>query len=101
VVKNKVAPPFRQCEFDILYNEGISKEGELVDMGASINVIDKSGAWYSYKGDRIGQGRDNARQYLKENPQIATDIEQEIRAAMGVKGHVQVAPLDEVSEAEA
>jgi len=101
VVKNKVAPPFKQCEFDILYNEGISKEGELVDMGASVNVIDKSGAWYSYKGDRIGQGRDNARQHLKENPQIAAAIEQEIRSAMGVKGHVQVEPLDEVSEAEA
>ncbi|MHB8454771.1 MAG: recombinase RecA [Acidiferrobacterales bacterium] len=81
VVKNKVAPPFRQCEFDILYNEGISKEGELIDLGVASEVIEKSGAWYSYNKDRIGQGKDNARQYLKENPSTAAEIEARIRAA--------------------
>ena len=82
VVKNKLAPPFRQCEFDILYNEGISKEGELIDMGVERNIVEKSGAWYSYNKERIGQGKDNARQFLKENPAIAADIEKKIRATM-------------------
>jgi recombination protein RecA len=81
VVKNKVAPPFKQCEFDILYGEGISKEGELVDLGVGLNLIDKSGAWYSYNKERIGQGKDNVRQFLKDNPNIAADIESRIRAA--------------------
>jgi len=79
VVKNKVAPPFKQCEFDILYNEGISKEGELIDLGVDQGIVDKSGAWYSYNKDRIGQGKDNVRQFLKEHPEIAADIEQQIR----------------------
>jgi len=79
VVKNKVAPPFKQCEFDILYNEGISKEGELIDIGVDLGLVDKSGAWYSYNKDRIGQGKDNVRQFLKEHPEIAADIEQQIR----------------------
>lgn len=81
VVKNKVAPPFKQCEFDILYNEGISKEGEIIDMGVAANVIEKSGAWFSFKKDRIGQGRDNARQFLKEHAEIAQEIEKLIRDA--------------------
>jgi len=80
VVKNKLAPPFRQCEFDILYNEGISKEGELLDIGSNLGIVEKSGAWYAYKKDRIGQGKDNARQYLKEHPEVAADIEMQIRA---------------------
>ena len=84
VVKNKVAPPFRQCEFDILYNEGISKEGELLDLGVQVNVVEKSGAWYSYKGDRIGQGRDNVRQFLRENPEVADEIETAIRVEKGL-----------------
>jgi recombination protein RecA len=84
VVKNKVAPPFRQCEFDILYNEGISKEGELIDLGVKYNIVEKSGAWYSYGKDRIGQGKDNVRQYLKENSAMATEIESRIREAAGV-----------------
>ena len=71
VVKNKVAPPFRQAEFDILYGEGISREGELIELGVNHNIVEKSGAWYSYNGDRIGQGKDNTRQYLKEHPEIA------------------------------
>ena len=82
VVKNKVAPPFKQVEFDILYGEGISREGELIDLGVSENIVEKSGAWYSYDGNRIGQGKDNVRQYLKENPDMAADIEAKIRAVM-------------------
>jgi len=86
VVKNKVAPPFKQCEFDILYNEGISHLGEVIDLGVQAKVVDKSGAWYSYNKDRIGQGRDNAREILKEHSQIAEEIESRIREAMGIKG---------------
>jgi len=84
VVKNKVAPPFKQATFDILYGEGISREGEVVDLGSELNIIDKSGAWYSYNGDRIGQGKDNAREYLRNNPATALEIENKIRAAKGV-----------------
>lgn len=79
VVKNKVAPPFKQAEFEILYGEGISKLGEIVDLGVKLGLIEKSGAWYSYAGNRIGQGKDNARQYLQENPKIAEDLETIIR----------------------
>ena len=75
VIKNKVAPPFRQTEFDILYNEGISKQGELIDLGVETDIVEKSGAWYSYNGERIGQGRDNVREFLKENPGISDEIE--------------------------
>jgi len=80
VVKNKVAPPFRQAEFEILYGEGISRTGEIVDLGVQQGLIEKSGAWYSYKGDRIGQGKENARQFLKSNPEICAEIEAQIRA---------------------
>jgi recombination protein RecA len=80
VVKNKVAPPFRQAEFEILYGEGISRTGEIVDLGVQQGLIEKSGAWYSYKGDRIGQGKENARQFLKANPAICAEIEAQIRA---------------------
>ena len=79
VVKNKVAPPFRQAEFDIIYGEGISKEGSILDLGVEHNIIDKSGAWYSYGDTRIGQGRENARQFLKDNPDVAKEIESRIR----------------------
>ena len=82
VVKNKVAPPFKQVEFDILYGEGISREGELIDLGVSENIVEKSGEWYSYDGNRIGQGKDNVRIYLKEHPEMAKDIEAKIRAVM-------------------
>ncbi|MBI3774343.1 MAG: recombinase RecA [Gammaproteobacteria bacterium] len=81
VVKNKVAPPFKQAEFDILYNEGISHEGEIIELGVNANIVEKSGAWFSYNKERIGQGKDNARQFLKEHPQIAQEIEAKIRAA--------------------
>jgi recombination protein RecA len=79
VVKNKVAPPFKQVEFDILYGEGISREGEVIDMGVQANIIEKSGAWYSYDGNRIGQGKDNVRNFLKENPAMAAEIEAKVR----------------------
>ena len=84
VVKNKVAPPFRQVEFDILYGEGISKSGELVDLGVKANVVEKSGSWYSYNGERIGQGREKARQFLKDNLPIANEIEDAIRRNAGL-----------------
>ena len=84
VVKNKLAPPFRQCEFDILYNEGISKEGELLDIGVAQDIVDKAGAWYSYNKDRIGQGKDNARQFLKDNPDVSAEIEKRIREKVGL-----------------
>jgi recombination protein RecA len=79
VVKNKLAPPFRQCEFDILYNEGVSKEGELIDIGSEAGIVEKTGAWYSFNKERIGQGKDNVRQFLKEHPEIAAEIEKRIR----------------------
>ncbi|MGF1591711.1 MAG: recombinase RecA [Kiloniellaceae bacterium] len=84
VVKNKMAPPFRVVEFDITYGEGISKTGELLDLGVQANIVDKAGAWFSYDGQRIGQGRENAKTFLKENPEIARQIEQKIRANAGL-----------------
>ena len=84
VVKNKVAPPFKQAEFDILYGEGISREGEVIELGVLHKLVEKAGAWYSYKGEKIGQGKDNAREYLKEHPEMAIEIENKIRAAAGV-----------------
>jgi recombination protein RecA len=84
VVKNKVAPPFKQAEFDILYGEGISREGEIVDLGVECNLVEKSGAWYSYNGEKIGQGKDNSREFLRQNPAIAMEIENKIRAHYGV-----------------
>jgi recombination protein RecA len=84
VVKNKVAPPFKQVEFDIMYGEGISKTGELIDLGTKANIIEKSGAWISYEGERIGQGRENAKLFLKQNPKIADKIEKAIRANAGL-----------------
>ena len=79
VVKNKMAPPFRQAEFEILYGQGISREGELIDLGVKQGIVDKAGAWYSYNGDRIGQGKDNVRNFLKEHPEIAADIDRQLR----------------------
>jgi recombination protein RecA len=84
VVKNKVAPPFREAIFDILYGEGISRQGEVIDLGVSAKIVDKAGAWYSYNGERIGQGKDNAREFLRENPEIAREIENRIRESLGV-----------------
>jgi len=87
VVKNKMAPPFKQAEFDIMFAEGISKAGELVDLGVEKRVLEKSGAWYSHKGERVGQGREAARDFLKNNPAVAKEIEQRVREASGVPGH--------------
>ena len=102
VVKNKVAPPFRKAEFDILYNEGISKEGELVDLGVELGLVEKSGAWYSYGSDRIGQGRDNSREFLKENPDIAAAIEAQVREQKGMGGTIaEAAPAVVAEEAVA
>ena len=84
VVKNKVAPPFKVAQFDILYGEGISREGEVIDLGAELNIVEKSGSWYSYNGDRIGQGKDNAREFLRNNPEMALEIENKVREAKGV-----------------
>jgi recombination protein RecA len=91
VVKNKVAPPFREAIFDILYGEGISRQGEVIDLGVSAKIVDKAGAWYSYNGERIGQGKDNAREFLRENPEIARDIENRIRESLGVNAMAEVA----------
>jgi recombination protein RecA len=84
VVKNKVSPPFREAIFDILYGEGISRQGEVIDLGVQAKIVDKAGAWYSYNGERIGQGKDNAREFLRENPDIAREIENRIRESLGV-----------------
>lgn len=96
VVKNKVAPPFKTADFDILYGEGISREGEIVDLGVQHKVIEKSGAWYAYNGEKIGQGRENAREFLKENPDLAHEIENKIRAAVGVAALPAAVADDEV-----
>jgi recombination protein RecA len=84
VVKNKVSPPFREALFDILYGEGISREGEIIELGVNQRIIEKSGAWYAYAGDKIGQGKDNAREFLREHPDMAKEIEAKIREAVGV-----------------
>ena len=84
VVKNKVAPPFKTAEFDILYGQGISREGEIIDLAVTANIVDKSGAWYAYQGEKIGQGRDNAREFLRENPVLAHEIENKVRTSLGV-----------------
>jgi len=94
VVKNKVAPPFRQADFDILYGEGISREGEILDLGSQHNIVEKSGAWYSYGGERIGQGKDNAREFLRANPAVAVEIENKIRETLGVSARPQPVAAD-------
>jgi len=98
VVKNKLAPPFRQAEFEILYGEGISREGELIELGVLNNLVDKSGAWYSYNGDRIGQGKENVRQFLKDNPDMADDIERKLRAEMMPSRSVKSASESDAEE---
>jgi len=102
VVKNKVAPPFRQVEFDIIYGEGISKTGELIDLGVKANVVEKSGSWFSYGSQRIGQGRENARKFLKDNPMVAAEIEDAIRKNSGIIGEnlLAIEPGDDNSDGE-
>ena len=90
VVKNKVAPPFKTADFDILYNEGISREGEIIEMGVNHRIIEKSGAWYAYNGEKIGQGKDNTREWLKDNKAVAEEIERKIREAIGIAGGMPV-----------
>ena len=99
IVKNKLAPPFREAEFDILYGVGISKEGDLIDLGVQHNIIEKSGSWYSYGGDRIGQGRENARQFLKDNTDMFARIDQQVRATLGLNGDTSQAAVEEAPPA--
>jgi recombination protein RecA len=99
VVKNKVAPPFRQAEFDIMFGEGISKEGELVDYGVKLDIIDKSGAWFSYEDTKLGQGRENVKQKFKDEPELALEIENKIKEAMGMTNIMQMDPA-EISEVD-
>ena len=101
VVKNKVAPPFKQAEVDIMYGEGISREGSIVDIGTEMDIVNKSGAWYSYDGDRLGQGRENAKQFLKDNPQIASVIEKKIREASNMtQGALPLGAADDDEDEE-
>ena len=93
VVKNKIAPPFREAHFDILYGEGISREGEIVELGVEHKFVEKSGAWYAYNGEKIGQGKDNAREFLREHPEIGREIEDKVRAAVGVGASQPAAPV--------
>jgi len=99
VVKNKVSPPFKEAFFDILYGQGISREGEIVELGVAHKLVDKSGAWYAYNGEKIGQGKDNAREYLKEHPEIAHEIEAKIRAAVGVNNPTAMAEVEDEVDA--
>ncbi len=100
VVKNKMAPPFRQAEFEILYGQGVSHEGEIIDLGVANNIVDKSGAWYSYQGDRVGQGKENAREFLKTNPDIAQEIEGKIRDILLPKAQAKDEATEEQIAAE-
>ena len=90
VVKNKVAPPFRKAEFDMLYGEGISLEGEIIDQAVKLNIIEKSGSWYSYNGDKIGQGKDNVREFLKDNPETSKDIENQVRDKSSISAEIEI-----------
>jgi recombination protein RecA len=101
VVKNKLAPPFRQVEFDIMYGEGISKVGELIDLGVKANIVEKSGAWFSYDSQRIGQGRENAKQFLRDHKEVADAIERRIREQSGLVADSMMASFDDETEAEA
>lgn len=98
VVKNKVAPPFRQAEFDVMFGEGLSREGELIDYGVKFDIIDKSGAWFSYKDKKLGQGRENSKAFLKENPEIADEITKAIQNSMGIEGMISGSEDDEGEE---
>ena len=101
VVKNKLAPPFRQVEFDIMYGEGISKVGELVDLGVKAGIVEKSGAWFSHDSQRIGQGRENAKQFLRDHKEVADAIELKVRDQAGVVANTMLATMEEGEEAEA
>ena len=96
VVKNKIAPPFREAEFDIMFGKGISREGDILDLAAAEDIIDKSGAWYAYQGSKIGQGRENAKQFLREHPEIMAEVETKVRAAHGLEDDIKA--VKEVQE---
>ncbi|EIF7130864.1 recombinase RecA [Campylobacter jejuni] len=98
VVKNKVAPPFRQAEFDVMFGEGLSREGELIDYGVKLDIVDKSGAWFSYKDKKLGQGRENSKAFLKENPEIADEVTKAIQNSMGIEGMIRGSEDDEGEE---
>ena len=103
VVKNKVSPPFKTAEFDILFGEGISREGEIIDMGVNAKIVEKAGAWYAYNGEKIGQGRDNAREFLRENPDLAREIENKVRESLGIAllpAALEAAPATKPAKAE-
>jgi recombination protein RecA len=100
VVKNKIAPPFREAEFDIMYGEGISREGSLIDVGVDAGLIRKAGAWYTYEGDQLGQGKENARQFLKDNPDLANELETKIKTTLGVGVHEETEEVDEEPETD-
>ena len=93
IVVHNCAPPFRQAEFDIIYNQGISREGSLIDMGVDNGIVRKSGAWYTYEGDQLGQGKENSRTFLKDNPDLANEIEKKIKEKLGIGPHIDV-PID-------
>ena len=101
IAKNKVAPPFREAEFDIMYGEGISKYGEMIDIGVEQKIVDKSGAWFSYKGERLGQGRENAKTTLKENPELCARVETDVRTALGIGAKVPPVEVSEVATGKA
>jgi recombination protein RecA len=101
VVKNKVSPPFKVVEFDLMYGKGISKSGELIDLGAKSDIVEKAGAWYAYKGEKIGQGRENAKVYLEKNPQVAAEIEMAVRTKAGViSKKIEGNPMEKSSAVE-
>lgn len=100
VVKNKVAPPFREAEFDIIYGKGISKSGNILDLGVNLDIVEKSGSWFAYDGTRIGQGRENAKRYLEENPEIMADIEKKVRAKFNEAFEKSLGEGGEEAEAE-
>ena len=100
VVKNKIAPPFKEAEFDIMFGEGISSEGDILDLAANVNIVVKSGAWYAYDGNKIGQGRENAKQYLRDNPEVCSEIENKVRAHFGLQGAKIEAPAEEKIESK-
>jgi len=100
VVKNKVAPPFKEAKFDIMYGVGISREGEIIDLGVELNIVNKAGSWYSYNGDRIGQGKDNVREYLKERPELAAEIENRVREQLGIAARAPVVVAATATEGE-
>jgi recombination protein RecA len=101
VVKNKLAPPFNEVEFDIIFGRGISREGELLEIGSAMNIVEKSGAWYSYNGERLGQGKENARRFLRENQDIAAEIESRLRGAYGLVTEKMAEVIESHDAAEA